>query len=144
GVTPTLLLDVRPPAPLPWGQVQMFVSIPSRNITNAPLSSAPVANLPSPPFTTLSFTVPPAIVTALQQSYSDLTFQITVNTPQTSQGFLLDNLRFQGGSTAAGGSGGGGGTGGAGGSASVIWPNATSSANSDAWLRQHHDEITEM
>jgi len=32
----------------------------------------------------------------LQQSYSDLTFRITVNTPQSSQSFLLDNLRFQG------------------------------------------------
>jgi len=26
----------------------------------------------------------------------------------------------------------------------LIWPNAVSSANSDPWLAQHHDEITEM
>jgi hypothetical protein len=27
---------------------------------------------------------------------------------------------------------------------SLVWPNAQSSANSDPWLAQHHDEITEM
>ena len=154
GVTPTLQLDVRPPAVLPWGQIQMFVSIPSRNVFNAPLNSVPIAGLPSTQFSTMSFPVPAAVITALRQSYSDLTFQITVNAPQSSQGFLLDNLRFQddgsggsggsGGSSGSGGAAGTGGTGGTGGTTSLIWPNATSSANSDAWLRQHHDEITEM
>ena len=30
------------------------------------------------------------------------------------------------------------------GSSGLIWPNAVSSANSDPWIAQHHDEITEM
>ena len=82
GVTSTLQLDVRPPASLPWGTIQLFVSIPSRNIYNATVSSASLMNLSSTQFSTLSFPVPPTLVTALQQSYSDLTFQITINAPQ--------------------------------------------------------------
>jgi len=55
-----------------------------------------------------------------------------------------------GGATGAGGAGtGGAGTGGAGvggaaGAPSLIWPNATSKANSDTWLVQNHDQILQL
>jgi hypothetical protein len=55
-----------------------------------------------------------------------------------------------GAGTANGGMGGGGNGGGApggtggGGNAKLVWPNETSFANSDPWLKEHHTEIREM
>ncbi|HLK90852.1 MAG TPA: hypothetical protein VKZ18_13220 [Polyangia bacterium] len=49
------------------------------------------------------------------------------------------------GGSATGGSGTGGtATGGAGGGGGLVWPNATSFTNSDLWISQHHDQITQM
>jgi hypothetical protein len=101
GVTSTLQLDVKPPAAPAWGQVQLFVSIPSRNINNLPLNAVSIVNYPSTQYTTLSYAIPSNIVTALKQSYTDLTFGITINAPQTDQNFLLDNLRFSTAATAS-------------------------------------------
>ena len=48
-----------------------------------------------------------------------------------------------GGATSSGGASGGA-SGSAGGPPLLIWPNDTSSVNSDPWLMQHHTEIQEM
>jgi hypothetical protein len=48
------------------------------------------------------------------------------------------------GTTGAAGTTGGAGTTGAGGTATYIWPNSMSSANSDDWLVQNHDRITQL
>ncbi|MGC4087869.1 MAG: hypothetical protein QM756_08230 [Polyangiaceae bacterium] len=96
GTSSTLLLDVKPLSVPAWGQVQLFFSIPSRGVYNASTNAVTVASLPNSAFSTLSFTLPSNVVTALGQTYSDLTIKIATNIPQSSQNFLFDNLRFQG------------------------------------------------
>ena len=58
------------------------------------------------------------------------------NSPSGGQG--------TGGSSGPGGSAGAGAGGTGGAPPLLIWPNATSSVNSDPWLSAHHDEIQEM
>jgi hypothetical protein len=100
GVTATLAFDLKLPVSPAWGQAQMFVSIPSRNVYNAPVGQVALAGAPALVYRELTFTVPQAIVDALKQAYSDLTFTIALNVPQTSAAYKVDNLRFKGGSTA--------------------------------------------
>jgi hypothetical protein len=95
GAGRTLLLDVKPPAVPAWGQIQVFVNIPSRGIYYAPSNTVLLAGLPAGQYSTLSFTLPDNAVAALQQSYSDLTFIVGISVP-TSQTWLFDALRFQG------------------------------------------------
>lgn len=91
----SLLLDVKAPVSPAWGQVQVFVSIPSLNIYSASLPAATLVGAPAGSYQTLSFAIPANLQTALAQSYSDLTFKVAVNVPQTTQSYLFDNLRFQ-------------------------------------------------
>lgn len=99
GVTSTLRLDVKPPAVLPWGQVQVFVTVPSANVYNAPSNTVPLAGLTASTFSTLSFTLPASAVTALQSNATDKTIKIGVNAPQSNADFKLDNLGFAGAGT---------------------------------------------
>jgi hypothetical protein len=94
GVTSTIGLDVRLPATVAWGQVQLFYSIPSKNLYEQPLGQVSLVGVPAGSFRTLNFTVPAAVQQQLQSAYNDLTFKVAVNVPQTSQSILLDNLRF--------------------------------------------------
>ena len=50
----------------------------------------------------------------------------------------------RGGTTGTAGTTGTGGTTGAAGTSGLIWPNETSSANSDDWLAQNHDRISQL
>ena len=95
GTSPTLLLDVKAPVSPAWGQIQIFVSIPSQNIYSAALPAATLVGAPAGAYRTLSFAIPASLQTALAQSYTDLTFKIAVNVPQGTQAYLFDNLRFQ-------------------------------------------------
>ncbi len=94
GVTSTLAFDVRLPAALPWGQVQLSYSIPSRNIYERQLGQASLAGLAAGAFQTLSFAVPASLQQELGTSYDDLKLKIGLSVPQSSQSILLDNLRF--------------------------------------------------
>ncbi|HKO47925.1 MAG TPA: hypothetical protein VJV79_09390 [Polyangiaceae bacterium] len=94
GVTSTIGLDVRLPVTVPWGQVQLFYSIPSKNLYEQPLGQVSLMGVPAGSFRTLNFSVPAGVQQHLQSSYNDLTFKVAVNAPQTSNSILLDNLRF--------------------------------------------------
>ncbi len=94
GVTSTIGFDVRLPATVPWGQAQLYFSIPSKNIYEKPLGQASLVGIPAGSFRTLSFAVPADVQQTLRSAYSDLTFKVAVNVPQSSQSILLDNLRF--------------------------------------------------
>jgi hypothetical protein len=94
GVTSTIGLDVRLPAAVPWGQIQLSYSIPSQNIYERQLGQVSLVGVPAGSFQTLSFAVPASLQQELQASYSDLTFKLGVSVPQSSQSILLDNLRF--------------------------------------------------
>jgi hypothetical protein len=97
GVNSTLRLDVKPPSSLPWGQIQVFVNIPSKGINNVGSNVVSLAGLSASAYSTLSFTLPANVVSALSAGgYSDANFEIAFSTPQTSAAFKVDNLRFQG------------------------------------------------
>jgi hypothetical protein len=98
GAGKTVLLDVKAPAVPAWGQLQVFVNIPSRGVYYAPSNTVLLSGLPAGQYSTLSFTFTDATAAALQQSYSDLTFIIGISVP-TTQTWLVDNLRFQSTST---------------------------------------------
>src|SRR4051812_43418174 len=96
GVTSTLKLDVKPPAIPAWGQVQIFVTVPSANLYNASSNAVTITGLPASAYSTLSFTLPPNAVAALQSNATDKTIKLAVTAPQSSSDYKFDNLRFQG------------------------------------------------
>jgi hypothetical protein len=95
-VTSTLAFDLRPPQSPAWGQAQLFVSVPSRNLYNAPCGQVPLAGSQAGVYRPVSFTLPSAVMDALRTSYNDLTFMISLNVPYTTSSYLLDNLHFVG------------------------------------------------
>ncbi|WP_437315108.1 hypothetical protein [Sorangium sp. So ce385] len=97
GVTSKLAFDLRAPVPPDFGNAQLSVDIPSRGVHSAYLGQVSLDELDANVYGTLSFDVPPSVVSALQQTYSDLTFKIVLNVPFTSADYLVDNLRFVGG-----------------------------------------------
>lgn len=99
GVTARIALDLSLPASPAWGQLQLFVNIPSRNVFQALIGTATLAGSPAGSFRSFEFDVPPSLVQTLQTTYDDLTFRITLNLPQSSQNVLIDNLRFVGQAT---------------------------------------------
>jgi hypothetical protein len=94
GATSTLSLDVRPSVQLDWGQVQLFVSAPSRGLYSTFSGQGSLRGLPTNAFSRLDFVLPSNVQQALAGSYSDLTFTIGVGVPSGS--VVLDNLRFAG------------------------------------------------
>ncbi len=94
----TLLLDVFVPGNQPnpfWlGGVQMFASCPSAGVDNVYLGQVELTGKPTNAFSTLSFSVPTNVRTALGQSHPDCTLAIGVNTNATPATPVLDNLRF--------------------------------------------------
>jgi len=94
GVSSTIGIDVRLPATVPWGQIQLFYSIPSKNLYEQGLGQVSLVGVPAGSFQTLNFSVPAAVQQQLQSSYNDLTFKVAVNVPQSAQSILLDNFRF--------------------------------------------------
>jgi Peptidase of plants and bacteria len=96
GATATISFDLKAPISPPWGQTMLFVSIPSRGVYNAYAGQVWFAGMPANTYQKMTFTLPSSVVTALGQSYADLTFKITLSVPQTSADYKLDNLRFEG------------------------------------------------
>jgi hypothetical protein len=97
-LTATLLLDVFVPGNQPnpfWlGAVQMFASCPSAGLNNVYLGQAELTGRPTNAFSTVTFTLPPNIRTALGQSRTDCFFGIGVNMNAAPTTPVLDNLRF--------------------------------------------------
>jgi hypothetical protein len=94
GATSTLSLDVQPSVPLGWGQVQLFISAPSRGLYSAFAGQGSLAGRPASAFSRIDFALPSDVQQALAGAYSDLTLTIGVSVAEGS--VVLDNLRFAG------------------------------------------------
>jgi hypothetical protein len=100
-----LLLDVRfdgsQANPYWWGTVQVGISIPSLGVDPASNGILPSYDLTShlaSGWNTLTFAVPASLQTKLAGTYSDLQIRIIFNVPSNLTGtYLIDNLRFLGG-----------------------------------------------
>jgi len=99
GVTSRLAYDLfiptNPPNPFWIGATQLYVTCPSAGIYNQFISQIELTGKPLGAFSTMSHTLPPAVVAALRGPFSDVTFKITLNVNRHPQPFVLDNLRFQ-------------------------------------------------
>jgi hypothetical protein len=80
------------------GAVQMYVSVPSKNMYNAYLGQVELTGQRTAVYSTLRFKIPDATADIIKgATFSDLTFGITVNVPLNSPGvYRLDNLRIKG------------------------------------------------
>lgn len=96
GVSSRLAIDVRPPMSPGWGQLQVFVSVPSRNRQNAWVGQVALAGLSANAFHEISMPVPPDIEQLLRQSYSDLQVKVVLNVPHSESEWVLDDLHFVG------------------------------------------------
>ncbi|HVZ85695.1 MAG TPA: hypothetical protein VHG72_01925 [Polyangia bacterium] len=79
-----------------FGNVQMFISAPSRNVYGAYLGDAELTGRPTGVFTTLQFAIPAAVASALEgATYSDLTVGIALTVPGGTTGvYIIDNFRL--------------------------------------------------
>jgi predicted outer membrane repeat protein len=97
-LTGALLLDVfipgNQPNPFWLGGVQMFGSCPSAGLDNVFLGQVELTGKPTNAFSTVSFSVPANLRTALGQSRTDCFFGVAVNMNATPTTPVLDNLRF--------------------------------------------------
>jgi hypothetical protein len=98
GVTSHLAYDLfiptNPPNPFWIGATQLYVSVPSVGIYNQFIAQIELTGKPLGAFSTMSFTLPTNVVTALRGASSDVTFKITLNVNRHPQPFVLDNMRF--------------------------------------------------
>jgi len=80
------------------GAVQMYVSVPSRNLYNGYLGQVDLTGSRTAVYSTLRFKIPDATADIIKgATFSDLTFGIVVNVPVNSPGiYRLDNLRVKG------------------------------------------------
>jgi hypothetical protein len=98
GITDHIGLDVQINRAATSDQVQLYVSIPSRNLYKIFVQGKQLKDLDANSWTTLDFSVPEWLLTELRANYSDLTFTIALISPETERTYLFDNLRFLGGS----------------------------------------------
>lgn len=91
-------VDLRLPANQanPWwyGELQLYVSIPSQNIFNEYVGQVELNGKPLEQFLTHSFQLPGFIRTALGKSYTDLTLKLALNAPAGNGAYVFDNLRL--------------------------------------------------
>ncbi|HXI60933.1 MAG TPA: hypothetical protein VNO55_32960 [Polyangia bacterium] len=82
-----------------FGTLQLLISVPSRKISNVSLGQVALTGRRTGIFTTVHFTIPEAVATALQGAvFTDLTFSISLDVPAHSPGtYLFDNLRLKNG-----------------------------------------------
>jgi hypothetical protein len=112
-VNSTFRYDVRIPSLPVWGETRVILMAPSRGIYWAELGSRDLRTLPVNSFSTVTFTIPPALESVLDGAYNDLRIKIVVNAQTLAQPYLIDNIVL----ASAGGTGGTGGTAGTGGAA---------------------------
>jgi hypothetical protein len=58
------------------------------------LGQVDLSTLPKGQFSTLTYSIPTAVQTVIQQNRTDFSFTIVLNTTTGSAPFSLDNLRF--------------------------------------------------
>ncbi|HXI56345.1 MAG TPA: hypothetical protein VNO55_09815 [Polyangia bacterium] len=130
GATSTLAFDIMLPTTQPnstyFGQIELHINLPSQGVYDSFVG----LKLLQPPFPrgsfqTIEFMIPSWIFQKLKTaSYSDLTWKFLISLPASNGGVWFDNLRFLGTPT--------------------TWPNAVSSAASDAWLSANHATIQKL
>lgn len=98
GETTTLKVDYYMPNGQPnpsyKGQIQLSINCLSVGINNQFIQSLPLTGLPNGQFSTLTFTLPTAILTLLQENHRDFQFKFDLNINQGSEQPVLDNMRF--------------------------------------------------
>jgi hypothetical protein len=94
----TVSYDLFVPGPPPnvwWvGATQLYVSCPSAGIYHAYLGQQELTGLPTAAWNTITMALPTTILNVLMSDRSDLSFQISLVSPEPVQTFYLDNLRF--------------------------------------------------
>lgn len=96
-VTSTIAFDLRPPINMGWGFAQLYIDCPSRGIYTAFAGHVDLTGSAANAFRQVAFSLAPNVVSALQGSYSDLTFKIALSIPYGSGRYRVDNLRFTSG-----------------------------------------------
>ncbi|MDF3065398.1 MAG: secretory protein [Polyangiaceae bacterium] len=96
GVSAKLLLDVKLPASVPWGQVQLYVDSPQSGIHHQWVGLATLQGLSGGQYHTLSFAVSPTLQALLSQA-QNVVFKVEVNRPRPTPtaATLVDRLRFE-------------------------------------------------
>ena len=89
-----LLLPPNQPNPFWFGQVLLYIDVPSRGVYNAYIGEVALAGRPLDQFFTITYQFPTAITQALAGTYTDLRVRIALNVPQSNLQYLLDNVRF--------------------------------------------------
>jgi hypothetical protein len=87
-----LKLPVQQPNPYWFGDVQMFVNLPSRGIYNQYLGIKLLTGSPTGQFLPVAFDLPPHVLAAVRQTpYNDLRLRIALNVPTGASGpYVLD------------------------------------------------------
>lgn len=130
GATSTIGFDIMLPTSQPnatyFGQIELHVNLPSQGVYDAFVG----LRLLQPPFTrgsfqTIQFMIPDWIYQKLRSAtYTDLKWKFLISLPAGNGGVSFDNLRFA--------------------ATATTWPNAVSSAASDAWLAANHASIQKL
>lgn len=78
-----------------FGQTQIFIDCPAKNVNNAFVGQVELTGLPLGVFNTMKIAIPAAIRTQIGASCSNMALTITLNVPTTqTAAYLLDNIRF--------------------------------------------------
>jgi hypothetical protein len=101
GGTSDLALDVNLPAGTTWGNITMVATAPSAQAWEQIVGQVSLPSTSAAGWTTLHFPVPAALQPVFQSARNDLQFKIRLNLPWSDAGYILDNLRFVGASTAS-------------------------------------------
>jgi hypothetical protein len=90
-----LLLPTQQPNQFYFGALQLYASIPSRNLSNVYLGQSELTGAKLGVYRTIKFAVPDSLRTALASgAVSDLSFTLALNAPAGATGkYLFDNLR---------------------------------------------------
>lgn len=94
-VSVAVKLPVEQPNPWWYGQVQLYVEVPSLGAYNVYVGAVELTGLPLGEWVTLEFPLPATLQSLLAGSYDDLTITLALNVPYDATGtYLFDDLRF--------------------------------------------------
>jgi hypothetical protein len=90
-----VMLPQEQPNPSWYGDARLIVNLPSQGLSNVFIGQVELTGRPLSQFTTVQFTLPANIVSALRGTYSDLQLTAALNVPPNATGtYRIDNLRF--------------------------------------------------
>ncbi|HEY3493979.1 MAG TPA: zinc dependent phospholipase C family protein, partial [Polyangiaceae bacterium] len=85
------------PPPYWWGAIQLQIDIPAAGLSNAWIGQIELTGaVTRGDWTTLTFTLPPAVMAALEADFPNARLQINLNVPPGGDCWGLDNLEFTG------------------------------------------------